>query len=518
MGVQFEAKFANFYGYLTDGTGAEPPRSDSRHLSEFLKSIVQSDDLGGRVSAGQRQHVSPIIISSAEWAAHLRERSNFLLRELVSQIDAKELLSQSRVAKYLKPLREFFQGYRFYGMTFSASNSGGWALESAQNFFQMAAVESSSFGLFFNPINYDDYLDFIDPFPCVSALARSPVALPAVVFWTAHGSAIALPIDEADDLFRNEIIPRTEGVDHLEGVLLLDNLFRDRSLSQRTKRILHMSDLHFGKTEAKRRRRYLKSELEFICDEVDRVVITGDLFDNPDSDLRAEFDEFKADVERFTKKSIITIPGNHDVRTSGNKFKSLGENYKHVADLWEQLVVDDDLRVLFFNFDSCEGGDAARGRISEQQRLNATSKFNEARSRNREIAGYTKIALVHHHPLPFQDEPEPSTAYQRFVELLFKPDSFVAFENADEFNDWCDARGISLVLHGHKHFPRQAKLKNGTLVVGCGSTTGVEGQPMCYDIVTLNEKSQDWSVSFFQDRAADGSGFKLQSVTLEMKS
>ncbi len=140
--------------------------------------------------------------------------------------------------------------------------------------------------------------------------------------------------------------------------------------------------------------------------------------------------------------------------------------------------------------------------------------YNEAVSKDGGVAGYTKIALVHHHPLPFENEPEPETGYQRLLQRIFQPDKFVEFENADDFNKWCLKQKITLILHGHKHFPRQSKLGDETLIVGCGSTTGVENTPMCYDIVTLNDASDQWSVTFYMDENGDGGGFEVQAVTL----
>jgi DNA repair exonuclease SbcCD nuclease subunit len=52
--------------------------------------------------------------------------------------------------------------------------------------------------------------------------------------------------------------------------------------------------------------------------DIDRVVVTGDLFHTPDPALRDQYLEFRGDVQRMTPKSLIVIPGNHDVRVKGN--------------------------------------------------------------------------------------------------------------------------------------------------------------------------------------------------------
>ena len=55
-------------------------------------------------------------------------------------------------------------------------------------------------------------------------------------------------------------------------------------------------------------------------------------------------------------------------------------------------------------------------------------------------------------------------------------------------------------------------------IVGCGSSVGVEGKPMCYDIVSINPATQRWSVSFHHDERGDGSGFELQNVAIDLRT
>ena len=106
--------------------------------------------------------------------------------------------------------------------------------------------------------------------------------------------------------------------------------------------------------------------------------------------------------------------------------------------------------------------------------------------------------------------------YQKLIAALFdNEDVFLEFENADQFLNWCSDRGVSLILHGHKHRPRYKVGQEGILVIGCGSSTGVENSPMCYDVVTYDPETARWSVAFYHDPAADGSGFKLQSVMID---
>jgi len=52
-------------------------------------------------------------------------------------------------------------------------------------------------------------------------------------------------------------------------------------------------------------------------------------------------------------------------------------------------------------------------------------------------------------------------------------------------------------------------------VVGCGSSVGVEGKPMCYDVVTIEPGTKRWSVSSTRTRGATGvaSPFRTSRLT-----
>ena len=519
MGYQFESRFANFIGYLS-GEVILAPRASERFVWEFFQSLSDSYSLRERiVTNGENKYggqdgfpfreAPSRLISSDGWADKLASLSAELSNKIERYGEEDQLLTSEQVGFLLNPLKPFFRGYGLYGMFFSQFDSWGNASR-LDSLFEQMAIETGGAGLMFKPVNYSNYLDFIDPFPMVTALADYPAKFPAVVFWSGL-EAIALEVDNVSESLKNQMLARLHHGSQDE----LHKFFREIKAHQKTKRILHISDLHFGKPEASRRRQYLKKSLQGICKDIDRVVVTGDLFDDPTRELKQEFDEFRDDVERFTEKPLVLIPGNHDVRKSGNKFGSWGENYKNIAEYWKPVVIDHDLEVAFLCFDSCEEGSFARGGVSEEQRLSLATKFDNQILGLKKIGGYTRIALVHHHPLPFSSEPEPTTLYQKCVQKFFSPDKFVAFDNAEEFNRWCVDRDISLILHGHKHFPRQTSITGGPLVIGCGSTTGVEQTPMSYDIVTLNEFSQHWSVSFFHDEFGDGGGFKRQSITLD---
>ena len=156
-----------------------------------------------------------------------------------------------------------------------------------------------------------------------------------------------------------------------------------------------------------------------------------------------------------------------------------------------------------------------------RQRLSRAEKHDDEIHRNGQVRDYFNIALVHHHPVNYGSQ--PTALYERILARLGGDDRFIAFEDAEDFVKWCVGREVGLVLHGHKHIPHLATVqptqddKREVTVVGCGSSVGAEGKPMCYDVVTIEPETKRWSVSFYQDERGDGSGFALQNIALDLR-
>lgn len=499
MGYSFEAKHANLVSYIIS-ENAKPPRSTQQEVMGFLYSLAypMTDPTESLISG-----------LDGDWQRQIQSTAERIIPALEKLPD--DPMPSSKYTFLLNPLRRYFSGFGLYSMLLVSSEDYEGEAEAAR-FFHEAAISSGKYGLFLKPKGFRENLNFLDPLSSVAAFSQMPTEYPSVSFWTPDGKAVVTSLSDGIEFYFEVIQPILENPKELIG-RLTSAIVKKRS-QMRPKRILHLSDLHLGNKSVAAKRQYLKGALRPISSKVDRVVLTGDLFDNPTSELRTQFDEFRSDLELFTKDNIIIIPGNHDVRTSGNKFGKFGESYKAFSNLWQRTVVDDEMKAIFLCFDSCEEGSYARGRVSSNQRLSVAADIDNVLHNKPHCEDYTKIVLVHHHPLPFDAEPEATALYQRAVQSIFPADKFVAFENYVEFNTWCSNRGVSLILHGHKHAPRQSWTDDGILVVGCGSSTGVEGTPMCYDLVTLDADTQAWSVSFYYDQHADGGGFKLQSVSL----
>ena len=343
------------------------------------------------------------------------------------------------------------------------------------------------------------------------------------MFWTRLKSSCVLPLNEAKSFYRKELLGSLE-----EDPSKIDSLIKAVAARNRgIKCILHLSDLHFGNRETDSRRGYLKQELSRILPIVDRVVVTGDLLDTPSVEYRAVFDEFRADIEKETKKSVLVIPGNHDVRRSGIALGGLGRNSEHVLDLeWDPVVCDHELQTVFFSFNSNESVDFAKGSVSADQLRRRRSRFRQKEGLDQSVSSFMKIALVHHHPYKY--DTAPVTFSEKIIASIFgSGHRFLAFDNAEHFMRWCAAQGISLVLHGHMHVPHLVKAKiaserksseaSEVSVIGCGSTTGAGNRGMCFDVIFLDPKTKRWSVKFFQDVKFDGTGFCPQNVTIDLR-
>ena len=376
MGARFELKHANFLAYLTaDGFYSKAPRTNSRTLWQFLISL-----------SDPRTLISSTMGTPGDWTrkiANAAERE----QEAMNFGGQDEVLSSNEVERRLDPLRTYFTGYDFYAMVLpseSESPMGGLS----HRFFTEAAMSPHAHGLVLMPERMygDSILQIVDPFPALRVLAETPVAPPAVVFWTRLHHSCALPLREAIEFFRSKIIgPLDNGLAHI------DSAIEQCALRARTKRILHLSDLHFGTPAAARRRRWLKESLARELEVADRVVVTGDLFDDPQESLRESFDEFRTDVENITRKNLLVIPGNHDVRRKGNAFSIMGRNSEYITDLrWEPLVIDDDLQTVFLSFNSSETGNFAQGSVGERQRLDRSSLLNREVRRRPEVVRLLK--------------------------------------------------------------------------------------------------------------------------------
>ena len=421
-------------------------------------------------------------------------------------------------------LSPFFEEYSLCGLVIPKESAREDS--ASREFFEYAAISSSALGLFLMPDRADRVQSVLDPLPQMRALVENPMKAPAVAFWSRDGNgACVLLLDEAKRFYENDLLLALERGPEAVGRVIQE---RDLDLQGRTGRIIHLSDFHFGERRSNLKRQYVKAHLKNIVRRNDRVVVTGDQIDTPHSDFYDEYKDFRTDIQNLTKHPLLAIPGNHDIRRKGNRLPFFGsDNYEWVTDIgWSPLVVDDDFGCVFFCFNSIEKGKFARGFVSDDQLLRMSTAYEQEVSRqlsngNSNFSNYLKVALVHHHPFTYVTR--PTAPYDKFMRAIFRSeDKFIRFQNAERFINWCGARGVSLILHGHKHVPHHIRTKTRVgnaeqeiMVVSCGSTMGAEESPLCYDIVSWSKAWSRWNVTFYEDRSS--SGFKRQEVDIDLR-
>jgi 3',5'-cyclic AMP phosphodiesterase CpdA len=152
------------------------------------------------------------------------------------------------------------------------------------------------------------------------------------------------------------------------------------------KRILHISDLHFGRIHPPA----IKSLEDFLGkqeNKIDLIVMTGDWTQ------RARLDQYQAAAEFITraKVPVLTIPGNHDIPLY-NFFARLLQPLRHYNRYVRNLTVDsvNDPEVVIVGFQTANQFRTVEGRILEKDIARAKDLFNQA------PADAIRIIACHH--------------------------------------------------------------------------------------------------------------------------
>lgn len=506
MGYRFNLHHGNIVVYLTT-PATEPPRVESSRLEEFLLVVQQGLDRPWR--EGGR-----ILTRDESWPDRLRLEARKSL-DTLSRVKPERVIAADLVAHVLEPLRVLLSQFRLYALPLwtGFNHSDHLMIRSEGLAFgaENALVLFPDDGL--TPGRSSD----LDTLPAFDLALQNRHEWPGMLLWTDRGSAAFVPRGRIDDAVENcaRALRRHDDV-------LLSKVISDlaSAAGQKPRRILHLSDLHFGSEHAAINAPFLQAELHDAVRTVDRVVVTGDLFDNPtDRDL-ADYQRFSQELHRTSGQEPICIPGNHDVRWLGN----LASNSAKIAALpWSSHVIDDGTSTVFLGFNSAESGNWARGEVGQNQMQRIAAEHRNAIAIRPELHGYLTIALVHHHPYSF--ETTPATLVQRVLTRFgLSDESFMRMVDADKFLDWCARWGVSAVLHGHKHVPRyevrticpEGGSPHVLPAVGCGSSLGAEGGPMSYGVLSWSESRRRWSTSFFESRG--GGPFIPQLITVTRKA
>lgn len=276
----------------------------------------------------------------------------------------------------------------------------------------------------------------------------------------------------------------------------------------RPARILHLSDLHFGRQFQGAKWQQLRASAKGLAP--DLVIVTGDLVNTPWfwmlKRARGELDRLGAELSPDAAVSepceVWAIAGNHDTRITGllpvrwllgvalasvvisglfwwvgritpplppwahSMTDILASGFLAVtltALLLRALVrsnlthelgpkhfltraqVSRRIAIGIVPFDSAsEGVSWARGRVSDESLSTFHKGMTDAQTQAGPKVNLLWIAAVHHHPLPLP--------YDDSAERM------MAMDNAGAFMSELSKAGIRLVLHGHKHHQHFARI------------------------------------------------------------
>jgi predicted MPP superfamily phosphohydrolase len=511
VGLQYGLGDTNVVACLISG-GRSGARLTHEGLEEFLWSLGATSDSSG----------SSFISGSPERVAKIQGAARDAQRELASHPRAQgaDFVEESVARRVLGPLSVTFSSYDVYVMPV-----GTWRdVERMDRFANDVAHLPGHDILVLIPNYYDprENLKVLDPIRAASDALKHRDLWPGAIFILRNGQSTFLPLDEGyrrlgevADVISSQ---HREGAQDGEGLQrrLSEIITRPRQAeSNPNRRLIHLSDLHFGTDRASETQVALQIAIKKRNESVDQIVITGDLFDQPRKGHAQQFRNFCQQLQMISDgRKPIVVPGNHDQRVFGNDFRGFGRRLRELADLeWQQVFIDDQSRLVFLCFESSRSQDLARGEVDGSQLLrvgtqwetdNVSGKFDE----------YMKVALVHHHPYPYATPRETTILDPRG---WVGRESFIEMRGAEQLLSWCSGREVSLLLHGHKHIPRLIKdyVSDGATppsyreitTVGCGSSLGAGNKPLSFNVVDWQPETKAWTVDFQVDRG-DGQGFK----------
>ncbi|PZX19637.1 3',5'-cyclic AMP phosphodiesterase CpdA [Palleronia aestuarii] len=226
-------------------------------------------------------------------------------------------------------------------------------------------------------------------------------------------------------------------------------------------RILHLSDLHYGRDRAE-----LETPLVELCNDLapDLVVISGDFTQRA---RISQFDRAEAFLERI-EPPTLSVPGNHDTPLDNIfvRFFAPWRRYKAAIDRNLEPVWENDLAVVV-GVNTVNRFSWQRGRISGRTVRRVCRGFANAGERAR--------ILVLHHPL--EHGPEVEKRLMRGA--------------MDALSD-LEACGADVVLSGHLHntVTTPFEAAPGLLFVqaGTGLSNRLRGEP---NTVNLVEATRD---------------------------
>ena len=218
--------------------------------------------------------------------------------------------------------------------------------------------------------------------------------------------------------------------------------------------LVHLSDLHFGRTDPAVIEPLLAA-IAAIAPDV--VVVSGDLTQRARAD---QFAEARAFLDRITQPRVV-VPGNHDVplyRVWERFLSPLGKYRKYIGNDLEPTFIDSEIAVVGIN--TARSLTFKSGRINEEQIRSIHRRLDPL------AETLTKI-VVTHHPFDLPDQPDGDELVGRAKQAM-------------EVFATC---GVDLLLAGHFHTTQAGDTSGryqlagySALVVPAGTATSTRGR------------------------------------------
>ena len=230
-------------------------------------------------------------------------------------------------------------------------------------------------------------------------------------------------------------------------------------------RIVHLSDLHFGRADQELLRPLLRS-IESATPNL--IVISGDLTQRA---RRRQFVEARQFLALLTKP-VLVIPGNHDIPWNPiERFFSPFEKYRrYISQELEPNFSNKEAAVFCIN--TARNFERERGDIHPKQLESAKSFFADAEP------GAIRVVVTHH---PF--------------DIPFGVKSRYRVKNAGRAMHALTEMGADLFLAGHAHrcfstcstgFYRMTTRSSVIVQAGTCVSTRVRGEPNSFNVVELS--------------------------------
>jgi 3',5'-cyclic AMP phosphodiesterase CpdA len=230
------------------------------------------------------------------------------------------------------------------------------------------------------------------------------------------------------------------------------------------RKIAHLSDLHFGRTDPA----VVRGAIDTVCRlKPDLVVVSGDLTQRARSH---QFRAARAFLNRLPEPQIV-VPGNHDIPLWNFLARALSPLRKYRRIVTRELApffADDEIAVLGLN--TARSLTIKDGRINRRQIDLAVARFSASAPRCVRI-------LVTHHPF---DQPEKGDAGDIVGRAVLAMRTI--------------GSRVDLILSGHLHLGRSGSSAlrypgSGALIILAGTATSTRvrgGEPNAFNLLEID--------------------------------